>query len=212
MRYLIPDLVLVCSSSFSGTEPEAKRQRTQTAAAAGPLQKLCLYVCEVKVVKELSAGGQAFDLVARFNGGEPQAVRIISQIFTCMKAMQLEYGMLSCYDHTYLAHRPLDSPNRLLISRAYAASATAPEVTTLAAMAWLQDTALQQIMMRGQRHPPYSAALPAPGEPLPGQSSPGHDERGAGGSSGHGDHGSARADKGGCVEVHAIGATSVDSW
>ena len=66
-----------------------------------------------------------------------------------MVAMQLEYGIISCYELTVLVWRPLDEPNKILLSRTYAASAEDPEVSAIAAMAWLQDSAVQQILVRG---------------------------------------------------------------
>jgi hypothetical protein len=98
------------------------------------------------------------DLVALFNAGDLTAIRILKQLFSYMVAMQLEYGIISCYELTVLVWRPLDEPNKILLSRTYAASAEDPEVSAIAAMAWLQDSAVQQIVVHGKRHQPFSAA------------------------------------------------------
>ena len=146
-RRFFLDISLVCRGSTS--EPTAKRQRT--SAAAAPHQgRLC--VCEVKVIEKMSTDGRAENLAALFNSND----QIINQLYSYMIVMQLEFGMLSCYNFTVLVWRPLDRPSTLLLSRAYAASTRAPEVTAMAAMAWLQDRAVQQILVNGQRHLPYS--------------------------------------------------------
>ena len=183
-RRLFPDISLVCRGSTS-KPTAAKRQRT-SAAAAAPLQgqgSLC--VCEVKGIEKMSTDGKAGDLAALFNNEDQCSVHIINQLHSYMIVMQLEFGMLSCYNFTVLAWRPLDRPSTLLLSRAYAASSRAPEVTAMAAMAWLQSRAVQQILVNRQRHLPYSTTAGGGGGLGP-QHPPSvrDDEQGGEGSSG----------------------------
>ena len=168
-RSVCPDIALVCRASIQSA---TKRQRTQQSRT---IQKQRICVCEVKIVLKMSQG----DLVALFNAGDKNVVCILKQMFSYMVAMQLEYGIISCYELTVLVWRPLDEPNKILVSRTYAAMAEDPEVTAMAAMAWLQDRAVQQILGCGKRHQPYSAASlsPALGDaPSPSPSSPGNDD------------------------------------
>lgn len=106
------DLVLVQNLQEEPAAGSGKQQQQASKSSSG-LDGTLMVFGEVKVKSKLMqpAGGGVFeakDLVQLYNAGDLTVCAIINQCFTYMALGCVCYGLLTCWDATWLLHRPAD--------------------------------------------------------------------------------------------------------
>ena len=110
-------------------------------------RRRCICVGEVKVPAKLMVSpGEPVDLVAAWNAGEKQARAVVAQLFTYMQVWRMCYGFVTCWFGTWLAYCPPQKRSQLYVSHGIPSTSAhtpgAPAMTTMGALAWMQNEAL----------------------------------------------------------------------
>ena len=137
------------SAASSSGNPRYKMDLTMClpdeAQKAG--RRRCICVGEVKVPAKLMVSpGEPVDLVAAWNAGEKQARAVVAQLFTYMQVWRMCYGFVTCWFGTWLAYCPPQKRSQLYVSHGIPSTSAhtpgAPAMTTMGALAWMQNEAL----------------------------------------------------------------------
>jgi hypothetical protein len=156
-------------SSAVGSLPAAATVSTAEASADGPSVastsskvhpdiSLLALVSELKRLGKLvDAFGNPLPLHQLFKEGCISVCLMLNQLYTYMVLTGVEFGFLSCFYFTWIAWRPLSSPDCLHLSGPFKhdTSAASGGVTTMAALSWIQDLAMQRTIGQAIRHAPY---------------------------------------------------------
>lgn len=156
-------------ASSSEAPPRQRRQQQNKGA----------YDYDYQIASEIKRPGKFYDkdnelldLIAVYN--KPRLAdrakrrewrsirRIVQQVYTYMVFAQVEMAWVSCYTVTWLAWRPRDRPNVMLLSRPIFHNTSVcvrNDVTTMAAMAWQQDESTR-LFDEGLRHKAPSLDIP----------------------------------------------------
>ena len=129
-----------------------------TSSMGHPDVNLMAVVSEVKRLGKLvNADGNPLDLHKLFMEGHKSVRRMLNQLYTYMVLTGVEFGFLSCFYFTWIAWRPLSSPDCLHLSGPFRhdTSAASGGVTTMAALSWIQDLAMERTIGQAIRHAPY---------------------------------------------------------
>ena len=123
-----------------------------------PVVDLLAVVSTLKRVGKLvDANGNPLDLHQLFRAGHISVRWMLNQLYTYMVSTGVEFGFLSCFYFTWIAWRPLSSPDCLQLSGPFKhdTSAASGGITTIAALSWIQDLAMERTIGQAIRHAPY---------------------------------------------------------
>lgn len=152
---LEPSVAGLAATSAGGASAGGQ---SQASTPATDVRRIAL-VSELKRLGKLvDADGNPLDLHRLSREGNASVCRMLDQLFTYMVLTRVEFGWLSCFYFTWLAWRPLSDPDCLHLSKPFRhdTSAVSGGVTTMAALSWMQDLAMERTIRQGIRHSPYA--------------------------------------------------------